>query len=459
VWPKIKGANAEWSRHGFLLLFLLAGFTARADANVTVLLEEPYSYDGALAGTGHTAVYLARICAATPVTLRRCTAGEHGAVISRYTRIAGFDWIAVPLVPYLYAVDNAANIPLYADPKLVAFLRDQYRRAHLEDIAPDGAGGETPKGDWYELVGSSYDRTNYGFEIETTPQQDDELIAWLNSRPNRATYQFVSRNCADFVREILDFYYPKSVSRGTIADLFVSTPKHAAKSLARYSKQHRDLEFTQFVIPQVPGSVKRSRPVRGVLESVFRAKKYAVVLAAFHPLIGGGVVTADLVGDRFNPAKNSFVFNLNGKPLAPPTNAERRAYREELRTVTTPTAGSDATSGRITWRKFVEDSQPDLNADGQAVLHATDGNDVVALGVTRAELQNEDSPVELQRDLMIARLKQTLAQSRAPRISSTELRQDWQLLKKIDDARQEILSKQEVESWRSTHKSMTGPDL
>ena len=89
-------------------------------------------------------------------------------MISRYTRIAGYDWIAIPLVPYLYAVENPEDVPLYADPKLVAFLRDQYRRARLEDLAPDAPGGETPKGDWYELVGSSYDRTNYGFEIETT---------------------------------------------------------------------------------------------------------------------------------------------------------------------------------------------------------------------------------------------------------------------------------------------------
>jgi hypothetical protein len=40
---------------------------------------------------------------------------------------------------------------------------------------------------------------------------------------------------------------------------------------------------------------------------------------------------------------------------------------------------------------------------------------------------------------MVARLKQTLAHSRAPRISSNELREDWLLLEKIDD--RAILSK------------------
>jgi hypothetical protein len=228
VWTELK-----WLGIGAALSLASICFAPPAHANATVLLEEPYSYDGAFAGTGHTAVYLSRVCAETPVRLRRCNPGERGAVISRYTPIAGRDWFAIPLIPYLYAVENQEDIPLYADPKLVAFLRDQYRRAHLEDFAPDGPDGAAPKGDWYELIGSSYDRTNYGFEIETTPEQDDELIARLNSQPNLAQYQFASRNCADFVREILNFYYPHAIPHGSVADLFVSTPKHSAKSLVR----------------------------------------------------------------------------------------------------------------------------------------------------------------------------------------------------------------------------------
>jgi hypothetical protein len=439
VWAKMKCL-----RFGALLLFISVGFALQARANVAVLLEEPYSYDGALAGTGHTAVYLTRVCAATPVSLRRCNAGEHGVVLSRYARIGGYDWIAIPLVPYLYAVENPEDIPLYADPRLETFLRDQYRSAHLEDIAPDAPGGEMPKGDWYELIGSSYDRANYGYEIETTPEQDDALIAWLNSRPNHASYKVVSRNCADFVREVLDFYYPQSVARGSIADLGVSTPKHAAKSLVRYSKRHRDLEFTQFVIPQVPGSVKRSRPVRGVLESVFRAKKYVVVLAAFHPLIAGGVISADLIGDRFNSSRNSLVFSLTSAPLAPPSSAERRTFMKDLQALRANRTDRDAAAGGITWRKFVEKSEPELDADRQPVLRAPaglDGMDAMELGVTRKGLQTEDAPADLQRELMIFRLKQTLARSRAPRISGNELREDWQLLEKIDEAGQERLSK------------------
>ncbi len=429
MWAKLNFSRLSM----FFLFAFVGGFAPSAHANVTVLLEEPYSYDGALAGTGHTAVYLPRVCAATPVTLRRCEPGEHGVVISRYTRIAGYDWIAIPLVPYLYAVENPDDVPLYADPKLVTFLRDQYRRAHLEDLAPDAPDGDAPKGDWHELVGSSYDRTNYGFEIETTPEQDDAFIAYLNARPNRADYQFIRRNCADFVREVLNFYYPHSESRGNIADLFVSTPKHAARALVKYSQHHPDLEFTRFVIPQVPGPVKRSRPVRGVLESVFRAKKYVVVLAAFHPIVAGGVISIYAIGDRFNPAKGADVFSLTELPEAPPTKDERHAYLKELHTLTA-SADDNEPAGGISWRKFVEKSHPELGEDQRAVLQAPEGADIVDLGVTRRDLQSDGAPVELQRQLMISRLAQTLARNRAPRISGSELREDWLLLKKIDEA-------------------------
>jgi len=438
--PEVRVEKRSWARRGVLFFLLLAARTPAARANVTVLLEEPYSYDGAFAGTGHTALYFSRVCAATPVTLRRCNPGERGVVISRYTRIAGYDWIAIPLVPYLYAVENAEDVPLYADPKLAAFLRDQYRRAHLEDIAPDGPGGETPKGDWYELVGSSYDRTNYGFEIETTPEQDDAFIAWINSRPNHANYQFMSRNCADFVRDVLNFYYPNSVSRASVVDLFVGTPKHAAKSLARYGHRHPDLEFSRFVIPQVPGTVKRSRPVRGVLESLFRAKKYVVVLAAFHPFVAGGVMTVDLIGERFNPSKKSLVFSLEGKPSAPLTETERRSYSRDLRELTAENAGEAARAGNA-WRKFVESSRPGFNAYGRPVLQSAEGAASIQVSLTRADLRpGQEAAAELQKDFIVARLKQTLSRSRAPRISSNELHEDWLILKNFDAAGNEKLS-------------------
>jgi hypothetical protein len=146
------------------------------------------------------------------------------------------------------------------------------------------------------------------------------------------------------------------------------------------------------------------------------------------------VVTVDLLGDRFNPAKNSSVFSLTGETLAPPTNAERRVYTQKLRTASADRAASDTSLEANDWRKFVERSQPELNADGQPILRAPHGTKIIALGVARSDLESEDAPLELQRDLLVSRLRQTLEHSRAPRISSSELREDWVLLDKISTA-------------------------
>jgi hypothetical protein len=285
-------------------LVLIAALRSRAD--VALLLEEPYGDLGRFNPTGHAAVYLPRVCAETPLVLRRCLPGENGVVISRYYNIAGYDWIAVPLTAYLYAVDDPAQIPEVVDAKAVAQLRDDYRRRYLEALAPDRPNGDAPGGEWTLLMGEAYDRKIYGFQIATTEEQDDELIQMLNQRPNKrlrhdfATFM-LSRNCADFARGVINFYYPHSVHRNFVADLGITTPKQLAKSLVKYSSRHPDLQFSGFVIPQVPGSIHRSHSANGVTEAVVRSKKYVVPLAVLHPFIAGGAVALYLGKGRFNP--------------------------------------------------------------------------------------------------------------------------------------------------------------
>ncbi|MBV8049862.1 MAG: hypothetical protein JOZ80_01660, partial [Acidobacteriaceae bacterium] len=135
-------------------LGLLAGCAPLARADAALLLEEPYGHFGAFTATGHAAVYLTNICADSPTQLRRCRNEEAGVVISRYNKIAGRDWLAIPLIPYLYAVEESDEIPLFANPKLVSFLRNQYRRKHLESMVADDPAGEPAEGNWTQLVGA-----------------------------------------------------------------------------------------------------------------------------------------------------------------------------------------------------------------------------------------------------------------------------------------------------------------
>ncbi len=284
-----------------LVFVLLCNIALLADA--TLFVQEPYGLFGTISPTGHASVYLSRVCAETPVVLRRCNPGELGVVISRYRKLSGYDWIAIPLVPYLYAVEDFASIPEEANRQMVAHLRDEYRRKHLREMVPDGSDGQMPKGSWVELVGAAYNRRIYGFQIETTEAQDQDLILVLNSRKNKSHFNFFFNNCADFSRRILNLYYAGAIRRNYIADAGLTTPQQLARGLISYSKHHPDLPLSTFFLPQIPGSHHPSRRMHSV--SAAFVMKYILPLAAFHPWVAAGIFAVYMANGRFNVARHA----------------------------------------------------------------------------------------------------------------------------------------------------------
>ncbi|HEX8815748.1 MAG TPA: hypothetical protein VF753_09625 [Terriglobales bacterium] len=283
-----------------MALFVLA-CTLAVRADVTLFVEEPFGPFGAVNPTGHAALYFSRVCATTPTHLRRCMPGETGVVISRYSGIDGYDWLAIPLIPYLYAVDDLENVLSSANGETVDALRDSYRRRHLEDLIPDGPNGKTPGGTWVQLIGASYNRKIYGIEIESSEEQDDHLIEDLNRRKNHSHFNLFLNNCADFSRKILDrYYYPHSERRSFIADAGIMTPKQLASSMVKYGKHHPHVVETAYYIPQVEGSQPRSHTLRGVCEAFIKSKKYMVPFTVLHPFGAAGMVAAYFTTDRFN---------------------------------------------------------------------------------------------------------------------------------------------------------------
>ena len=314
------------------LLFLLSltAITTGARAEVALFLEEPFAKFGRFNPTGHAAVYLSRVCAASPVSLRRCGPDEAGVVISRYYRVGGYDWIAIPLLPYLYAVDDASAVPSEMDAQTEEFLRDNYRRTHLLDVVPDGKDGAMPEGTWIELVGSAYDRKIYAFEMDTDPTQDDEFIAKFNAARNSSHFNLLFSNCAGFSGGVLNFFYPHSTHRDFIQDVGVSTPKQLAKSLMKYGRRHGDVRFRVYVIPQVAGTLGRSRAVRGVLESLFTGPEYTLPAAAafVNPVVLGGAVVV-YAARFFVHSSHPFPGEI-GVPLNPDDVASTLAFGENL---------------------------------------------------------------------------------------------------------------------------------
>jgi hypothetical protein len=200
-----------------MAIALFSFFSMRCHAQAALLMEEPYGFFGAVNPTGHNAVYFERICAETPVKLRRCQADELGAVIARYQGISSYDWVAVPLIPYLYSVENAATVPAHVNRQTVARLRDSYHEAHLLSLGMDVPAGNLVRGGWAQLVGVAYERRIYAFRFETTEEQDDAFIARLNAGVNHSHFELLYNNCADFARVALNFYFPGTFSSPTRA--------------------------------------------------------------------------------------------------------------------------------------------------------------------------------------------------------------------------------------------------
>jgi hypothetical protein len=288
------------------------------------------------------------------------------------------------------------------------------------------------------MIGSSYDRTIYGFEIETSPEQDALLIDKLNRQPNRQRYNFVERNCADFVREVVDFYYPHALHRSLIGDLGVTTPKQSAKMLARYGHHHSELQSSDYLIPQVPGTIRRSKPIRGVLESVMAAKKYMVPLVVLNPYLGGGLLVEYFGHRRFDPARNALISSLDsGRELdAPLTRDDRLRYQSRMDELSQTRSAIDGVKEgenkeAKTWERMQASAQPGLDIFRQPILQMRIGEELAQVGLSRANILSGSEPPELAARLMEARLRQELRPAMARKASRSDVEKDLALYQQL----------------------------
>jgi hypothetical protein len=334
-------------------IFLCVATVHPVCAQAALLLEQPFGLFGRLNPTGHTAIYLEHVCADTPVHLRLCKPGENGVVISRYHDMGGYDWVAIPLIPYLYAVDDPAQVPAKVDKETVDRFRDHYKEAVL------GAFGDSlPKGNafhdgWVQLVGTAYDRRTYAFRFATTRAQDEALIAMVNAHSNKSHFNLEYQNCADFDRFILNSYFPDRFHRKFFPDAGMTTPKHVAYALERYARKHPDeTQLTVVEIPQVPGYRHDSVNDRGVDESLIM-DGYVIPIAIVNPYIAGGMLVDFLINGRYklvpkNPPEVApeklDALTKQGKPNAPGATPKADSPEKSAPAASeTPAAAPDVT--------------------------------------------------------------------------------------------------------------------
>jgi hypothetical protein len=280
------------ARRILIVLLVLQALKARAD--VTLFVEAPINLLGHISSTGHAALLINGLCSDDHIHMRWCHVGEVGAVVSRYKGINGYDWLAMPPGPYLFAVDSSDEVPETTSIAEVTRLRAEYRAKHATSFEHN-----PPDDGWIQLIGASYRRRIICIHVHTTEAQDERLMLWLNRRPDRTHFNFFFSNCADFAREMLDVLFPHAVHRNILFDFGMTTPKQLESSLHHYAMKHPELGFEACELPQVPGDIPRSGHLYGVTESLVKSKPYLFAAAVLDPIGVGSVGVLGIADHRY----------------------------------------------------------------------------------------------------------------------------------------------------------------
>ena len=455
----------------FAFAVLIVPVSARAD--VALLVLEAMGVAGEYTGSGHTAVYLSNVCLDTPVKLRLCSEGEHGVVISSYPGLvvgADYEWMAVPLLPFLYSVEDEKDIPIYANSDVRRLLRENYRRNSLSAMVPGNEDGTMPDGRWSSMLGVGMVRDVYGFNVTTTRDEDEQFVREFNSMPRGGKFNKFTNNCADYSKKIINRYFHGAAKRDWINDIGITTPKAVARSFTRYSRKRPDRLFHVTRHTQVAGPIWRASDNRNFSEHAFKSKKYLIPTLVFDPPLLAWFAGAYYLTGRFNihsayrdiPSPGVAQLRLElqrsrNADLSKATAVEssesikRKIESERLRLLggkefwaarraafapilqRAVTSGLFANHGEV--RSFFRDlqhqSEPAFDADGGVILKVAYFGRQRELGLTRYNILAPFSDRELALKLMIAKIDSELAMKEKDRSTAPEFQETWAVLQEL----------------------------
>jgi hypothetical protein len=451
----------------FALTCLFACLTcSRAYGDVGVVLDESLDTSVArLTGSGHSAVYLSRICPQTPVKLRLCRPGEQASVISNYTTLGEdlpFEWNIVPLSLYLYGVEDPQHRPMFGSQKIKRILEERYRQKYLSTYCASESCRTSNKAEWREMVGASLSRSIYVFVIKTTVEQDLDLIAQFNSLPNENHFNGITRNCADFTRRVINAYFPGITGPEYINDFGITSPKAIARSFVHYALRHRELRLRVLHVAQVPGTIKRSSECRNGSEQLYRSKKLLVPMLIFANYELPVFVASYALTGRFNP-EHQFEEHPAVEaaevehPIRVAKSENGDAHAEQLEAIEgQERAGVVGTSEE--WEKyrkafdsFVEEAVREeiipergylnrffkyldeggtlrVEGDGALWMQLSDSVGMPKVGLSASNILASGSDSQLAYELFLTRAERVLKSPKHSRETMLEFKKDWALL-------------------------------
>jgi hypothetical protein len=434
----------------FCAFLLVALAVPRASADVGVILNESLDESmDRITGTGHTAVYLSRICAETPTKLRLCGPGESGSVMSTYINIGedrSVEWNIVPLNIYLYGVEDPGNRPIFASFKIKRALEERYRENYLSSLCETASCQTSNKAEWREMVAATLIRGMYIFVVDTSVEQDRALIAEFNNTPNENHFNGATNNCADFVRRIVNTYFPHAASRDVLNDFGMTSPKAVARTFAHYAERHPELNLRVMHFAQVPGAIKRSSDVRAGTEQLIRSKKLLIPMAVFAYEALPVVAASYVFTGHFNPEKEFEKHPATN--LTPPlrfqavalqdersrivgTSAEWKNYRKAFESEIEEDKDSPESRDRSHFFKYLDEKgTAALDSDGAAWMQLSENGESFRVGVSASNIVARESHPQLSYQLLLARASVILKSPKHRRETMLEFHQDWSNLQR-----------------------------
>jgi hypothetical protein len=184
--------------------------------------------------------------------------------------------------------------------------------------------------------------------------------------------------------------------------------------------------------------MKRSKPVRGVVESAFKAKKYMAPLLLWHPAIVGCFAAAYFTGSHgFDPGRHALVFDPH-RDLEPAMNAhQRREYLNRLELVARSITESSVQE--VKWPQLRANAQPELDEAGRPVLNVRMGDDTVKVGLTSENIVTSSESTEIAQHFLLIRLREELRRN-APKAAPSDVHRDLSLLEELQRSRAELAS-------------------
>ena len=448
----------------FALAFLVVCMScSRAYGDVGVVLNESLNTSVArITGSGHSAVYLSRVCADSPVKLRLCRPGEQGSVISNYTTLGEdqpFEWNVVPLSVYLYGVEDLRYQPLLGSRRIKYVLEERYREKYLSAFCASESCITSDKAEWREMVGATLSRSIYIFIVKTTVEQDRDFIADFNSLPNQNHFNGVTRNCADFTRRLINTYFPHATSPDYINDFGMTSPKAIARSFTRYAERHPEAGLRVLHFAQLPGTIKRSSECRKGTEQLYHSKKLLVPMAIFAPYALPVVAASYALTGRFNPghqleqhpsveaAEVDYQLRLakaendesraeqleatknHESALVVGTPEEWKKYRETFDSIVEEAVREEVIPERGYLKglfvRLDETGMPQVDGDGALWMEVSDEGRVSKVGLSANNILASDSDSQLAYKLVLARTEHILKSPKHSRETMVEFHHDW----------------------------------